>query len=487
MNPYIITLIGIGLLGPVIFFVPSNIAVKGKWVLLFASFIIAETGVLALNIFPYWQAAGVFLLLIILTSYLLHNRAGSIFIDSAEMETGAAKEKSDEPEMYSREQEFLSKESHDKDATIMDEEFTESDKARYLMVESVEGESGAEQYETDITPGNSVKLDDTDILPEEIMELAEENQDTEGSTELDEPEVFPGTIMEPGEMYMDMGDSSEVDESGTMAGDNSEYIIDGRLDADVMEYIEEVQEEKSRESSEESRLVPEITDEESDSLTGESKEQEGENSYLASIEKMLEEGDMYDLDAFESGTEPFDSTDIKQNELTEELESLAEEAEDADQESNNSPNSEETDSIIQADMDSEDIVQEEWGEMPVPKEDTTLEDGGEEDILSTAVEGISNSLQRKELNNLIIESLKFAQFEMDLESYISLLENQLQKELPVQMNYEIALMLIHAFFKAGQFSKSMDVIEEMKSELGHLPAVSLELETLFRNVKKSMQ
>lgn len=440
MNPYIITLIGIAILGPVLYFAPSNLTHKGKWAILLASFIIAEMGVLTLNFFPYWQAAGILMLLIVLTSYLLHNRANSIFIDSAEMELAVAREKSEEPRRYGANKGSLSNVSFAKSETVLDEGSSNADQQEHSMVNSNGEESKIGPLEAGFTPVYSANLEQENILP---------------------------------------GESVELDVADLIAQDNSESIIKSRVEADVIEYIEEAEEEQFRGSLAVSELMPELSTEESKTFPGGSKQQEEDEFYLATIERMLEleEEDIDDIDPLGTHPKLYDSTVIKQTRIAVELESFADELQgEPDDLDSKFTLSQSSSSTVENDPDNKVSVHADHEELP-EKEQMGI-DKEEDEVLCFS--------ELQELNSLIIDSLKFAKFDMDSDSYISLLEKQLEKELPIKMKYEILLMLMNAYFKAGQYSQSKNLIEEMKLEFGHLPAISLELEILFANVNKMM-
>lgn len=482
MNPYIITLIGMAILSPVIYIVPSNLSRQGKLVLLLASFIIAEMGVLALNVFPYWQAGGLLLLLIVLASYLLHNRAGIIFIDSAENEYAAAKQLPDEPKQDDLKESTQSDHRPEEDEILMKEGISEAGQHEFPEIQSVEQESGIDSFGISILKEESEKIDGTDTVPEESDKLEGADIVLEESDKLERAVMDPEESRELDDLDLPIGSIVETDDFTMVSEDNTEIVLDGPIEADGTEYVEESKDELFKESTEESMWMPEIYDEQSGTLPEDSEEQAGEESYLASIEKMLEEGNMDDLAPFNPRPEADDMTDTDQNELIEELESIAAGMAGASDDAEASL--EETDSGIRGNLDNEEVVHEESEGLPASEEDAHIDGGTEEDELSSSAEGIPNSSQLQELNTLIIDSLKFAEFDMEPGSYITLLQNQLEKELPLQMHYEIALMLNKAYFKAGEYSKSRDLIEKMMSDYGHLPAVSLELEILYGNVKK---
>ena len=71
------------LLVPVLFILPLGLKMKGKFILLAASSLIAIVGTLAQYTLPLWQAGLIVVLLAFLTAYLLDQRVGkTLFVSN---------------------------------------------------------------------------------------------------------------------------------------------------------------------------------------------------------------------------------------------------------------------------------------------------------------------------------------------------------------------------------------------------------------------
>ena len=83
------------LLVPVLFILPLGLKMKGKFILLAASFLIAIVGILAQHTLPLWQAGLIVVLLAFLTAYLLDQRVGKTLFVTAKNKREAAVAKVD--------------------------------------------------------------------------------------------------------------------------------------------------------------------------------------------------------------------------------------------------------------------------------------------------------------------------------------------------------------------------------------------------------
>ncbi|MFJ7727115.1 hypothetical protein ACIQXV_13215 [Neobacillus sp. NPDC097160] len=142
----------------IISFLPLGYTLKGKFFIVFVSFILSLGGLAAASTFPMWQTAIILFGLIFFTSYFMNNRMGNLIIKENPIYEEVLEEKFDHP-------------STSMNVMEIDEEIVVSD-SFYQETRSKEKEQEQGDLQEDIQDLSPIAID---------VKVQEQNRDTEAT------------------------------------------------------------------------------------------------------------------------------------------------------------------------------------------------------------------------------------------------------------------------------------------------------------------
>ncbi|MFZ7945572.1 hypothetical protein [Neobacillus sp. 19] len=157
----------------IISFLPLGYTLKGKFLVVFVSFILSLGGLAAASTFPMWQTALMLFGLIFFTSYFMNNR----------MDTLIVKEGPVCDDLLEKPFDYQKVESHTVDNLLkLEEEFALSDSA-YINIEK---ESVSENGSSSLSANLELRDNNPETINEDVSFLLERNTEVEVIEHLDD-------------------------------------------------------------------------------------------------------------------------------------------------------------------------------------------------------------------------------------------------------------------------------------------------------------